>query len=246
MSKRVLATLPDKKYYEYAYHKYFTTDALTFEEWTPLDTWTYPPRDIIRFEQIITNQLQHIRNKKVLDLATHLGYISLFCLHNKAEHVIGTNVREKELKIADEICHLAGYSNYEFCFSDMNDMIELKKLCDKVDTVIFAGTIYHTNLHMSILKTIYESNAKTLIVESDYHQKDPEIPSLIYRKENSDAPEHGWEGEKKTVFVGTPNRSWLQHAMENIGFKITYDEQVMYANSIGNLRVMGTMVGQKD
>ena len=245
MNKNILETLPDKKYYEYAYHKFFT-DGVTYDNWKPHDTWTYPDRDISRFGHIITNQLQHITDRKILDLACHLGYISLFCLHNKAKYVIGTNVRDKELEIADEICHLAGHSNYNFVKSDIYNLPELKNLCDSVDTVILAGTMYHVNNHMELIKTIYSSNAKTLILESKIHEKDTVNPTLIFKKEDSDDSENGWEHSKKIVFVGVPNKIWLQQALEYVGYDVVYNNQITYTKPDGNTTTRGILVGQKN
>ena len=58
--------LPDKKYYEFAYHKFFNPE-VEYTSWEPWDAWDYPERDILRFGCIIKDQIPFIQNKKVLD-----------------------------------------------------------------------------------------------------------------------------------------------------------------------------------
>ena len=51
--------LPDKKYYEYAYHKFFNPE-VEYANWEPWDEWDYPERDVLRFGQIIKNSIFNI------------------------------------------------------------------------------------------------------------------------------------------------------------------------------------------
>lgn len=230
--EKVLASLPDKRFYEYAYHKFFT-EGVEYETWQPDATWTYPDRDLLRFGEIITAQQQHIAGKRVLDLGCHLGYVSLFCLHNGARHVTGTNVRTRELDISREICRYAGYSNCQFVYSDIDNSADLHNLCSTVDTVLLCGLLYHVNNHMQLLKTIYDSTAKTLIIESEVHEREPWAPSIIFHKEASENPTHKLEPNKQFAFVGTPNVAWIKTAMQYVGYEVAYEKAFSYADPSG-------------
>ena len=226
----MISWLPDKKYYEYAYHKFFNPDT-EYLNWQPWDQWTYPDRDLLRFKHIIHDQLPYIQDKKVLDVACHLGYLSLFCLHNNVSYVTGTNVRDRELFIASEICTLAGYDNFKFLNSDLYNLEEFKTLCNSHDTVILSGIMYHINNHYELLQTIADSSAQHIIIESqlDHDDPDPLKPYMRWRHENTQSSVNGKFRDKDNCFVGIPNRKWFEEALVDLNFKIVYNEVIEYA-----------------
>ena len=238
--------LPDKKYYEYAYHKFFNPE-VNYANWTPWDEWNYPERDLLRFDHIIRQQVAHIQNKTVLDVACHLGYLSLFCLHNGAKQVTGTNVRDKELSIAKEISQLAGYTNCEFLNSNIYNLEKFYKLCNAHETVLLSGILYHVNNHYQLLKTIADSSAQTLILESSIqHAIDlAEYPIINWRMENTDISTSGFEDDQSITFVGIPNHKWIEQALRQLGFKLTYNEIIEYNDPSGRRTKRCILVGQK-
>lgn len=242
-----LAWLPDKRFYEYAYHKHFTP-GVEYNTWQPWDEWDYPERDITRFEQIIKNQTEHIQNKSVLDIACHLGYISLFCLHNGATSVTGTNVRERELDISREICNLAGYNNFNFIYSDIYNIDEFKSLCNQHDTVIISGFMYHVNNHYSILQALADSSAKCVIIESQLDDVDthPDIPYVRWRHEPATESFNGLYRNAPSTFVGVPNHKWFEQALLDLNFKIVYNNNIEYAETTGTITRRCIITATKD
>jgi SAM-dependent methyltransferase len=238
--------LPDKKYYEYAYHKFFNP-TVEFQNWTPWDEWTYPERDLSRFEHIIGKQLHHIRKQRVLDVACHLGYLSLFCLHNGASHVTGTNVREFELSVSKEIAGLANYPNCDFVWSDIYNQQEFFNLCNQHDTILLCGILYHINNHYEVLKTIADSDAKTLIIESDIGKSIEigERPLVHWITEPTSNSTLAFEENKHTSFVGYPNHKWIEHALKSLGFRITYNVYFDHVTPNGSLTKRCVVVGEK-
>jgi len=227
--------LPDKKHYEYAYHKFFNP-SVKYEEWQPWDEWDYPERDIKRFTSIIKDNQIFIKNKKVLDIGCHLGYISLFCLHNGAEHTTGTNVRNSELEIANEICHNAGYSNCQFLHQNLYDLEELKKLCNTVDTIILAGVLYHVHNHYELIECLSTSSAKNIIIETKMPPlpfENLNYPCIYWRYEDSSDSTSGWDDNKKQLYIGYPNIQWIQNALEFFGMEITYIDKIEYEKENG-------------
>jgi ubiquinone/menaquinone biosynthesis C-methylase UbiE len=240
------AWLPDKKYYEYSYHKFFNPD-VEWKNWTAWDQWTYPDRDLMRFGHIIGKQIQHIKNKRVLDVACHLGYTSLFCLHNDARYVTGTNVRDFELSIAREVTGLAGYSNCNFVNSDLYNLAEFASQCDDHDTVFLCGILYHVNNHYEILQTVAKSRAQTLILESDLSNAiDLGLNAIVHWKSEPTADStSGYEKNKNSTFVGVPNQRWFEYALQSLGFSIAYNHIIEFSKPNGIWTRRCIMVAQK-
>jgi ubiquinone/menaquinone biosynthesis C-methylase UbiE len=222
--------LPDKQWYEFAYHKFYNPE-VDYNEWQPWDEWTYPERDVSRFKNIIADQVQHIEGKRVLDLACHLGYTSLFCLHNGASHVTGTNVRQRELDIGAEICTHAGYTNFEFLYSNLYNTQELLELCNNHDTVFFTGVLYHLNNHYQILETLCSSSAKTIVIESKVPMNDYEYncekPLIIWNTEKTNS-HNGWYYDQPSAFIGTPNTAWILQALQSLNMNVIYNQAIEY------------------
>ena len=238
--------LPDKKFYEYSYHKIFNPE-VEYNSWTPWDQWNYPEKDLLRFDHIIQQQLVHIQHKRVLDVACHLGYLSLFCLHNGASYVTGTNIRDTELSIANEVIDLAGYTNYKLLNSNIYNNNEFSKLCNLHDTVLLSGILYHVNNHYQILKTVADSSAQTLIIESmlDNSIDIGTNPIINWKFEDVSNPTQGFERNQKTTFVGVPNHKWIEEALLQVGFKIIYNKLFEFTTSSGMLSRRCVVVGQK-
>jgi len=238
--------LPDKKYYEYSYHKFFNP-TVEWKDWNPWDEWTYPDRDLVRFEHMIGKQLQYIKNKRVLDIACHLGYTSLFCLHNGASYVTGTNIRDFELSIAREITGLAGYSNCDFVFSDIYNQSEFANQCNDHDTVLLSGILYHLNNHYEVLQTVAKSRAQTLILEVDLSNAiDLGMNAIInWSSEPTAESTNGYEKNKSSTFIGVPNQRWIEWALQSLDFKITYNQIMEFSKTDGIWARRCVIVAQK-
>jgi len=238
--------LPDKKYYEYAYHKFFNP-SVEYQTWQPWNEWTYPERDLIRFHHIINQQLDYIQKKRVLDVACHLGYLSLFCLYHGSSFVTGTNIRERELSIAKEINTIAGYNNFNFIDSDIYNIEEFANLCNRHDTVLLSGILYHINHHYQVLKAIAESSADTVIIESCLHNSITlgNSPIINWTFENVFDSVSGYEKNQSTTFVGIPNHQWIEKALLQLKFHIVYNEIFDYKRVDGTVKKKCVIVGKK-
>lgn len=209
--------LPDKKYYEYAYHKLFNGD-VTYENWRPWDEWDYPSSDVERFGYIIGDNLAIINGHRVLDVACHIGYLSLFSLHNQATFVTGTNVRDRELSISKEICRLAGYENFDFVHCDLYDRQAMRALYESHETAIVSGILYHINNHYEFLADIAKSSIKNVIIESEVIDTPDSV--VKWKFQNSDDPTHGYYEGESQVYVGVPSRKFLVDVLTHNGLSI--------------------------
>lgn len=215
--EEIRISLPDKRWYEYAYHKFFNP-TVEYANWQPWDQWDYPEKDLDRFGRIITDNLKYIKNQKVLDVACHLGYLSLFCLYNGSTYVTGTNVRPTELGIADEICRLAGYSNVNFENVNLYNQNRMKELYNSHDTILLAGIVYHINNHYQLIEDISNSTAKNIIIEGEiYPSTDPVVHWI---KEETAPSTRSYSDTKPQTLVGVPSLPFLITILEYFNWHI--------------------------
>ena len=58
-------------------------------------------------------------------------------------------------------------------------------------------------------------------------------------------PIFGFEDGRSSTFVGVPNLKWIEQALVQLGFKITYNEVFEYNDSNGLKSKRCVLVGQK-
>jgi SAM-dependent methyltransferase len=239
--------LPDPSITSYGYAK-LSDPTLTWENYDKFKK-IYNEDDLLRFRSIIFDNKKLIENKKVLEIGCHLGYLSLYCLHNGAAYVKGTNVRDRELNIAKELCSIAGYNNYEFIHSNLYNLQELKDLCDWADTILLSGVLYHVNNHVQLMQTIASSAAYNIIIESAIINDANMMPATYWRLENSAESSQGMELDEKikNIVVGIPNRSFIERSLEFGGYKIIYNKQFDFVpEDEGKVRITAVLSGQKN
>ena len=218
--------LPDKQYYEFAYHMFFQNKFSELEkewrEWKPWDIWHYPIVDLNRFNIIILQNANILRNKNVLDIGANLGYLSLFCLNLNSKRAVGIDVRKNKLSIADFICKKAGFTNYKFEKLDISNSDNLLRACEDIDTILFPGVIYHIANHYTVLSTLSKSKATNMIIENlesleffNHHD-----PNIKWKQESVENSMNGYLDLHENILVGVPNQSWINTAMGELGWKL--------------------------
>jgi len=226
--------LPNIKYYEYAYHKWFSDNPVEWDSWKPASPeWDYPDQDVTRFSKIIGENVDIIKGKRVVDFACHLGYIGLFCLHNQAQFVTGTNVRQNCLNIADEICFRAGYNNYSFVNSNIYDYAKTTELCNNADTAILAGIFYHLHDHYGVIESITRSTVKNIIIETTNIETDKPVVEWRVIKESDVS---GFSGVSVDLhYEGKPSDKWIEDIMHFFKWNLqTKDHFIMPDNHPAN------------
>lgn len=239
--EQIVSQLPDKRYYEYIYHKLFNLDA-TFERWNDWPVWNYPVQDALRFKYILLDNAQYIKNSCVADFGCHIGYMSLFMSHLGAKFVTGTNIRQQELNLSRELCHIAGANNVKFIQSDLHNYQDVLNICNNHETVLFSGILYHLTDQVNLLETVTNSTAKTLIIdnEEDASIVDIKHPLIFYKIENTDISVNGFDNSTRSnsILVGLPNQSWIDFTMTYFGWKKVYDKKYkMYRQGDHNRNV---------
>jgi SAM-dependent methyltransferase len=237
--------LPDKRYYEYVYHKSFNPD-VRWETWKSWDEWDYPKSDITWLSHVIGAQLPHLQNRRVLDVGCGRGYIGLFCLHNGASHVTGIDVRNDLLDLAREVNVLAGYANHELKNVNINQHQQILDLCNKHDTVMLAGILPVITDHYGLLRMVAESTAQTVIVDSCPSNIFGNTYPLVEWRELSTTNDQGpYQHTRSELFVGTPNQKWVERALIDLKFKIVYNQIFDLIQEDGTLTSKCVLVGTK-
>lgn len=236
--------LPDKKYYEYVHHKFFTP-GVEWSTWSPWTEWDYPAGDILRLSHMFEHQLPYLSNKRVLDAGCFVGSLSLFSLHNNATFVTGIDVKDRPLELAREVTRLAGYTNCEFKRVDIRQQ-EFRTLCDSHDTIILGGVLPLLTDHYGLLRGIAESTAQTVIIDSTTSfisgNSVPVIDWVLFPTTTIDGAYHTSRTE---LFVGQPNQKWIEMALLDLGFKIVYNRIYEFNENDGTLNSHCILVGTK-
>lgn len=238
--------LPKLNYLNYAWEKSDNPN-ITKNSWL-LSEASYSRADLNRYKHIVYENLDFIKDKKILDIGCSVGVLSLICLHNHCEHVTGIDVRDIQLSIAKDTCEFAGYNNHTFKFLNIHELDQLKDECDKVDTILMSGVFYHVNHHALLMETISKSNAQNIIIESQVFLDCPSMPALFWRLENSGDIHHGMERDNsiKNIAVGVPNRNFIEKMLMLCGYKVTYNEQFDYLKNDGLTRHTCVIAGIKN
>tara|TARA_A100001015_G_C14923058_1_gene685098 strand:- start:396 stop:1271 length:876 start_codon:yes stop_codon:yes gene_type:complete len=243
----IQSKLPDKKYYEFAYHMFnqrqFTDLDKVWKNWKPWAVWNYPVYDLYRFNTIIIQNKKFIKNKRVVDLGCNLGYFSLFSLHCGAKFVKGIDVRDKKLPIAEFICKEAGYDNVDFEKVDFSITTGMHKALEDIETIICSGIIYHIQNHHQFFKNMTQSSASCIIIDNfeDNKYVGELYPHMHWKYENTAGVvnEMGAHDENnKKMLVGRPNQTWIDNTMNDLGWsrkKIEY--YAPWLNDVSNTRV---------
>jgi hypothetical protein len=212
--------LPDKKYYEYIYHKFFNPH-VKYEKWSPWDEWDYPEGDLLRFDRIIVQNAEYIKGQKVFDVACHLGYLSLFCLFNGAVKVTGSNIREKELELSKELCTVAGYLPSQFNFVNLNlyDYDGMLAQMDQHDTLLLSGILYHINNHYQFFELASKSKIKNIIIETEV-TGDKDLSLVKWAYEESEHSVNGYYNNLTKIYVGVPSLTFILEMLQYFNWDI--------------------------
>jgi len=242
----ISSRLPDKKFYEFMYHAWFSNNlenvAEFYSTWKPWDEWDYPIHDLVRFKKVIIDNELHIKDKNVFDIGSHLGYMTLFCLNLKCKHVVGLEPRENKLELSNFICKEAGFKNFNFVRGSTHEK-KLMEYAGQVDTVILSALVYHIADHFNLLEKITNSSAKCLIIENKEKNNIAfDIrPQVCWETEASDQV-GAWHSDKKEFLVGTPNQPFLNSIMFELGWKLEKNEYFHVNTHLKDKRLMSTSI----
>ena len=217
--------LPDKRWFEYSWAKH-SNPSLTYDQWSPWNEWDYSAADRDRFSRIILNNLDLITDKKVFDIGCLLGTLSLIMLHNSAQHVTAIDIRDDNIKIAKEVCSLAGFNNIEFYCCDLYNADQMLQLINDCETILFSGVFYHINNHYQIIEQLTRSRAQNIILETVVNDSDQSTIDWGY--EESEDHRAGSNNNLKKVMIGFPSVKFCQDLLRHHDWQIKSTDRYHY------------------
>ena len=235
-------SLPDKKYFEYISHLYHN-NLIPLEHWV-CSNMDYPDTELQKFTNLLENNQQYVKDKKILDLGCHSGYIAYIAKHLGASSVIGLNARAEPIDVANYFFKQLNQSNYKFINGNIEDFRLLENLCDQSDTVIISSVLEHLRNPEYVIRTITNSKVKNILIESTIVEDSISDPRLYYYIQDSKFDFNAFDGNPKSL-GSCPNQRFLETVLYYHGWKITnyikYDSFSKDWFGIENLDTMPTL-----
>jgi len=145
-----------------------------------------------RGEVLLTRNEHLLRDKRVLDVASHDGRFSFACLKLGAAHVIGVEGRQNLVENAQTtfVDLRVPSQRYDFVNADIFDFLP-SIAPGAVDVILCLGFFYHTIRQVEMVREMQRIAPEVVIIDSNVHvAADGAAPAaLVLRREDS-AEEH--------------------------------------------------------
>lgn len=194
-----------------------------FKEHTKfLETSTVAPnvnRLNFRYNMIIEQNIELVKDKVVLDIASHDGRFSMAALKGGGAHrVIGIEARQSLVDAAEATFehYNVDKDSYEFiCGDAFTSVAKLPK--DTIDTAMILGFLYHTARQFELIASISELGIKNIIIDSNVLVGEKR-PVVLLRWEKTDKDSNTWDKQRSKVLSSIPTNSALVHWLEEFGY----------------------------
>lgn len=184
----------------------------------------------IRLQSMLVDNQDLIKDRNVIDFGCDRGHFTYPCLPLGCRSVVGAQILKNnndKINHAFEQLHLSEQGQAVEC--DVYNPEQLTSVLINIDTILFAGLIYHVNHHYSLLEQFTNSSATGLIVDVriptdlgiDFWLD--EKPMLTWRYENQEDELTGFDVkaiDANQTYVGVPNASWIYNALSSLGWQV--------------------------
>ena len=121
-----------------------------------------------RCELLLTRNQEHIKNKRVLDIASNDGRFSYASLKLGAIHVTGVEGRQQSVEKATENLRKKRFdpANFRFITGDIFDYLSQFE-SGQFDTILCLGFFYRTVKQPQLLSELRRLQPKTIILDTD-------------------------------------------------------------------------------
>ncbi len=184
-----------------------------------------------RCELLLTQNSHAIRNKRVLDLASHDGLFTYACLKLGARYVVGVEPRSNLVSDANENLRSLGCktNQYEFVIDDAFDYLSTVEE-EQFDTILCFGFFYHIKNQTELLDLITSTKPKYLILDTfveDFQLPKAELHGIRRRETKKIAGYMVFYQEDQDFdmasfgssnLVGMPNKSLVEALLIDGGF----------------------------
>jgi SAM-dependent methyltransferase len=190
-----------------------------------------PERLNYRCEILLTRNRHAIKDKTVLDLASHDGTFSYACIKLGAKHVVGIEPRANLVHDANENLRSLNCKNSQYNFIQ-DDMFNYLPTIEpgEFDTILCFGLFYHTKKQTELLELITKCQPTYLIL--DTFVETLQIPegelTGLKRKESQgtagylvfyyENPELNMATIGPTGLTATPSKSLVEAFLRDYGF----------------------------
>jgi len=193
------------------------------EFFTTSSTSAFPNRLNRRVEVLIKNNVELIKDKKILDIASHDGRFSFAAIKIGAAHVLG--IEGRQYLVDNSIKNMERYgipnNKYNFVTGDIHQ--EIKKIKpDEIDTVFCFGFFYHTIHHMFLLSQIKRLNPQHLIIDTNILQSDQPIVRIEAQGGSEGSATSSENAKNNKTIIGMPSTSAIELMLINQGFSFQY------------------------
>ena len=222
--ERLLEILPDKKYFEFVHHQWNNkiVDDLdkVWNNWSPWEIWSYPIDDLIRYKNMILDNIGLIEGRRVADIGSHLGVGVLFCLNAGAQNCVGIEPVGEKNNLSSFICQQAGHSNFNFLTGEIKQSDIYDGIKD-FDTLILGSLIDMIPDHYRLMENISKTKIKNIIVEvaEDERYATSEIPFINWEsyvhKPQLEGP---YNPQVNQPLHGEPNLAFLKMLMSEFNY----------------------------
>jgi 2-polyprenyl-3-methyl-5-hydroxy-6-metoxy-1,4-benzoquinol methylase len=177
-----------------------------------------------RYRAIIGPNIEIIRDKSILDIASHDGRWSLAASKAGARHILGIEARQHLIDHSFNNMRMYGVPDgkVDFLLGDVFKVInDLEP--GRFDTVFCLGFFYHTLYHMELLNQIARLNPKHLILDTCV-DVDPD-PIVVLQYEgvaHETAGAVSDEGDRTRLLVGHPTCKGLEMMLHSAGFSCRF------------------------
>lgn len=163
-----------------------------------------------------------LKSKAVIDIACRYGAISFLLNQNGCDRILGIDVRDSSIKIANSIkddLNVGNAVNFTTC--DVHNYSKLSDHCKGKDVILFLGILNHIHDHFEVLKTLSASNATHIFIETIEPNEviNSTIPLVSWNLGKTFESLSGYVENMDTILEGHPNQAWIDMVMNLLGFK---------------------------
>lgn len=181
-------------------------------------------RMIERHKRIIDANVEHIRDKTILDLASHNGRWSYAAIVAGAQFVMGIEGRQYLIDRGMPEFADIDSSKYKFACGDifeMRDIVRSSCGLERFDTIFCLGVFYHISDHYRLLRLMAGFRPDTIILDGSFLKTD----EMMVRFRLEDPEDHSMAirevgGSDKSV-AGVASFGFLKTAARLNGYEVT-------------------------
>lgn len=184
-------------------------------------TMAIPNRLKYRYRALIESNVDLIRDKTILDIASHDGRWSFAALKNGARKVIGIELRQHlvDNAVANMKRYGVGGDQYQFMVGDIDQ--EIRKLePGNFDTIFCFGFLYHTMSHMFLFQNFKRLRPSYLILDTNISSEDK--PVIEIREEYVTGEGYTIGDKERPYLSGWMSKSALELILKSIGYTWKY------------------------